>query len=435
MSCWNTTIIDQEEIVKIESNWYEKNGYCSNTISTSLTLMRKLVFDYNGNLTFQKVQDLLENDFIRYNEIKTLIKGNVNSNIRFKVSDEQKANIIDWCIKASSEINFNEIIKLYENNSFNYGRDYEKLKTILNFQDEYEFDLSKEFLLNCLEYFDTENFNENNDVCDKLFTRIDDVNLFDERIVYNILNNKMFSFVTDRHISYALKHNLKLTFPFVRVYFKSKSPSYDLDSNLEKYFELTNDIDLLKECCEDVKNHLCWSAIKILLKNDKEIDFCISKSIEYLDFNLEDSNKFYLWDALGVLFQQNRKEAIVYYYSLLKEDRMSRMYYSNYSAVDYETLEKLFFKTYGKDSDKSDFNDSGAFLSLYVSNLSKDGESYRNTQKVLFDIKVKLNKKDHDTELFYINLLIDNSNTSYINSKSQPMNFADALRKVEEIIN
>lgn len=138
---------------------------------------------------------------------------------------------------------------------------------------------------------------------------------------------------------------------------------------------------------------------------------------------------------MGVLFQQNRKEAIVYYYSLLKEDSMSQMYYSNYSVVDYVTFEKLFFKTYGKDSDKSVFNDSGVFLSSYVSNLSKDDESYGKTQKVLFDIKAKLNKEDHDTELFYINLLIDNSKTSYINSKSQPMNFADALRKVEEIIN
>lgn len=157
--------------------------------------------------------------------------------------------------------------------------------------------------------------------------------------------------------------------------------------------------------------------------------------LEYLNIILEDSNKFYLWDALGVLFQQNRKEAIVYYYSLLKEDRMSQMYYSNYSAVDYDTLEKLFFKTYGKESDKSVFNDSGAFLSSYVSNLSKNDESYGKTQKVLFDIKAKLNIKDHDTELFYINLLVDNSKTSYINSKSQPIDFVDVLRKVEEIIN
>jgi hypothetical protein len=431
----NNPVIDQNEIIKIENNCYEKNESWSNTIDTSIKLLSTLVYHYKENLSYLEVQKILENDFIRYDKIKTIIKGNVNSNVKFVVSDEQKACIIDWCIKSSLEINFNEIIKLYENDSFNYGLDYEKLKTILFFQDEYKFDLSKEFLLNCLEYFDTNKFNENDDVCEKLFTRIDDVNLFEERIVYNILNNKMFSFVADRHVNYALKHNLKLTFPFIRTYFKGKSPSYNLDNNLEKYFELTEDIDLLKECCEDVKNHLCWSAIKILLKLKEEVDFCVKKAIEYLDFNLEDSNKFYLWDALGVLFQQNRKEAIVYYYSLLNEDHMSRMYYSNYSAVDYDTFEKIFFKTYKKDSGKSVFNDSAEFMSSYVSNLSKDDESYTKTQKVLNSIKNKLSKEEHDSELFYINILIDNSTTSYINSKSKPMKFKEALRKVEEIIN
>lgn len=430
----NTAIIDQEAIGKIESNWYEKNGYRNYTISTSLKLMRKLVYHYNGELTFQKVQDLLENDFIRYDKIKTLIQGNVNSNIRFKVSNEQIADIIGWCTKISSEINFNEIIILYNPNSFKYDLDYKKLKTILAFQDEYEFELSQEFLLNCLEYFDIDKSSEEEDVFGKLLYRINDKTLFNKRIVDNILNKKMFSFVMDRHLSYALDHNLSLAFPKIRNYFKDNNPGYNLDEKLEKYIELTGDLALLKECCEDVKSLKCWSAIKILLKN-KEADFCIAKAIEYLDIKLEDSNKFYLWDALGVLFQQNRKEAIVYYYSLLKEDRMSQMYYSNYSAVDYDTLEKLFFKTYGKDSEKSVFNDSGAFLSSYVSNLSKDDESYNKTKKVLFDIKAKLNKEDHDTELFYINILIDNSKTSYINSKSKPMNFEDALRKVEEIIN
>jgi hypothetical protein len=431
----NSSVIDENGIREIERNWYEKNGHCRNTIDTSIKFLNTLVYRCKETLIFLDVQVLLENDFIRYHKIKNLIVGNVNSNVKFKVSDEQKADIIGWCIKASSEINFDEIIKLYENDSFNYGLDYEKLKTILSFQDEYEFDLSKEFLLNCLEYFDTNKFDKNDDVCDKLFTRIDNVNLFDDRIVYNVLNNKMFSFVTDRHVSYSLKHNLKLTFPFIRTYFKGKGPSYNLDNNLEKYFELTGDIDLLKECCEDVKNHIFWSAIKILLKYNKEVDFCIEKAIEYLESNLEDSNKFYLWDALGVLFQQNQKEAIVYYYSLLNEDHMSRMNYSNYNAVDYVTFEKIFFKTYKKDSDKSVFSDSGQFMSSYVNNLSKDEKSYNKTREVLNSIKGKLNIEEYDSELFYINILIDNSETSYINSKSKPMSFKDALRKVEEIIN
>jgi hypothetical protein len=261
--------------------------------------------------------------------------------------------------------------------------------------------------------------------------------LFNERIVYNILNKKMFISVIDRHVSYALKHNLIQAFPEIREYFKNNHPGYNLDEKLQKYIELTGDIELLKECCEDVKSPKCWSAIKILLQLNEEIDFCIIKAIEYLDIILENNDKYYLSNALGVLFQNNRGEAIIYYCSFLQEDRMSQNNYSNYSVADYITLEKIFYKTYGKDKDseRSVFNDSGVFLSSYVSNLSKDDENYDKTQKTLEEIKAKLNKKENDNELFYINILIDNSKTSYINSKSKPMKFEEALRKVEEIMN
>lgn len=431
----NNLVIDENEIRKIESNWYDKNGSWSNTIDTSIKLLSTLVYHYKETLSFLEVQKILENDFIRYDKIKTLIKGNVNSNFKFEVSDEQKRNIIAWCVEASKSIEFDMIIKLDGVNSFSMLRDYEVLKTVLIFQDIYEFELSQDFLLNCLEFFDIEKTSEEDDVFEKLLARISDKKLFNQRIVKNILSKKMFSFVMDRHVSYALDHNLELSFTEIRTYFINSSSGYNLDKKLEKYIQLTGDIALLKQCCQDVTSPKCWLAIKILLKLDKEVNFCISKAIEYLNINLEDSNKFYLWDALGVLFQQNRKEAILYYYSLLNEDHMSRMYYSNYSAVDYDTFEKIFFKTYSKDSGKSVFNDSAEFMSSYVSNLSKNDESYTKTQNVLNSIKNKLNKEEHDSELFYINILIDNSTTSYINSKSKPMKFKEALRKVEEIIN
>ncbi|MFV8344463.1 NACHT domain-containing protein [Flavobacterium sp. ZB4P13] len=432
----NNPVIDQNEIRKIESNWYEKNGSWSNTIDTSIKLLSTLVFyHYKETLSFLEVEEKLENDFIRYDKIKTLIKGNVNSNVKFEVSDEQKRNIIAWCVEASKSIEFDMIIKLDGVNSFSMLRDYEVLKTVLIFQDIYEFELSQGFLLNCLEFFDIEKTSEEDDVFEKLLARISDKKLFNQRIVNNILSKKMFSFVMDRHVSYALDHNLELAFTEIRNYFSNSSLGYNLDEKLEKYIQLTGDIALLKQCCEDVKSPKCWSAIKILLKLDKEVNFCITKAIEYLNINFEDSNKFCLWDALGVLFQQNRKEAIVYYHSLLNEDHLSRMYYSNYSAVDYDTFEKIFFETYKKDSGKSVFNDSAEFMSSYVTNLSKDAENYTKTQKVLNSIKNKLNKEEHDSELFYINILIDNSTMSYINSKSKPMKFEEALRKVEEIIN
>ena len=431
----NNPVIDQNEIGKIESNWYRKNGSWSNTIDTSIQLLRRLVYYYEGTLSFVEVQKIFEKDFIRYDKIKTLIQGNVNSNVKFVISDQQKSSIIDWCIETSKSIDFDMIIKFDGVNSFTLLRDYEVLKTVLIFQDMYEFELSKDFLLNCLEFIDIEKTSETEEDFDKILARIDDKTLFDQQIVDNLLSKEMFSTVIDRHVKYALRHNLKHTFPMIRTYFIESVPGYNLDRVLEEYIDLTGDIELLKECCEDSKTPKCWLAIKILLKLEKEVDFCISKAIEYIESAIEDTNKFYLSDALGVLFQQNRKEAIFYYYSFLNVDYVSRMNYSNYSAVDYDTFEKIFFKTYEEHSGKSAFNESAEFMSSYINNLSKDDESYTTTQSVLYSIKRKLNKVEHDSELFYINILIDNSTTSYINSKSKPMKFKEALLRVEEIIN
>ncbi|MFN4149505.1 MAG: NACHT domain-containing protein [Candidatus Sericytochromatia bacterium] len=431
----NSPVIDQNEIGKIESNWYRKNGSWSNTIDTSIQLLRRLVYYYEGTLSFVEVQKIFEKDFIRYDKIKTLIQGNVNSNVKFVISDQQKSSIIDWCIETSKSIDFDMIIKLDGVNSFTMLRDYEVLKTVLIFQDMYEFELSIDFLLNCLEFIDIEKTSETEEDFDKILARIGDKTLFDQQIVDNLLSKEMFSTVIDRHVKYALRHNLKQTFPRIRTYFIESVPGYNLDKVLEEYIDLTGDIELLKECCEDSKTPKCWLAIKILLKLEKEVDFCISKAIEYIECDREDTNKFYLWDALGVLFQQNRKEAIFYYYSFLNVDYVSRMNYSNYSAIDYDTFEKIFFKTYGKDSEKSSFNDSAEFMSSYINNLSKDDESYSKTQIVLNSIKSKLNEEEQDSALFYINILIDNSTTSYINSKSKPMKFKEALLRVEEIIN
>ncbi|MNR47667.1 hypothetical protein D3C85_1667980 [compost metagenome] len=67
--------------------------------------------------------------------------------------------------------------------------------------------------------------------------------------------------------------------------------------------------------------------------------------------------------------------------------------------------------------------------------MSKIGDtSYAKTQEVLRGIKDKLIQENSDTRLFNINLLIDNSKNSYINSKSVPLTFKEALNKAESII-
>jgi hypothetical protein len=191
---------------------------------------------------------------------------------------------------------------------------------------------------------------------------------------------------------------------------------------------------LLKNCCNDVSSHKCWFVIAVLLKRGQEIDFCVGKAIEYLDLPIDVSLKYHISEALLLLFQQNKKEAIIYYASLLKDDLSHLAYHSNYSVANYEILEEMFFEIYSRGPERNRFNNSEAFLTSYVSNLSETDEGYKDTQRVLNNIKKKLNKIDHDTELFQVHLLLDHSTNGYINSKSKSMKFENALQKVEEII-
>ena len=110
--------------------------------------------------------------------------------------------------------------------------------------------------------------------------------------------------------------------------------------------------------------------------------------------------------------------------------------FSDYSTIeDYSILDALFFKIHKEVYDEPDFSHGTSFLDAYVSNLSKkDEESYTKTQHILLSIQEKLIKENSDSRMFNINLLIDNSKNNYINSKSVPLTFKEALIKVESIL-
>ncbi|WP_159439072.1 NACHT domain-containing protein [Flavobacterium sp. CF108] len=430
----NNLIIGEQEIRKIENEWYDNEDNWSGSIDSSISILHTLVYAYGRPLSYAEVEDILQDGHVQFHEIEELIKHNVNSNIRFTVSKDQEKAIKSWCVKASSEIGFNKIIITNDENEFFYGADYSKFRTIFDFFEKYDFELPKDFLLNSLEYFDFDWADRKNqeESFFKLISKINDADLAGERIADNIRNKKLFYNAEERHIDFALNYNLQDTFSKIREYLKEQGPDRNFEKRLEKYFDLTGDIDLMKECCADVSSHKCWPAINILTKLGRETDFCVSKAIDYLELPVDDK-KYYVSEALLLLFQQNRKEAVIYYTAMLKHDLTHLTYHTNYSIVDYKSLEEMFFEIYSYGPDRNKFNNSGAFLTAYVSNLSESDQGYENTQKVLNNIKEKLNKKDHDSELFHIHALLDHSTNGYINSKSKSMNFENALRKTEEI--
>jgi hypothetical protein len=441
----NITRIDSELMSEIETEWYFVNGF-GNTIDSSYSFLETLIWE-NDSLSFEDVEGIIKDDFVVIKKIKELIEQNKANNNAIIISDKQREIILQWFQENLENIDFNKIIKLIDINRFNILPDYEKLKHILFFHEKFDFELSKDFLLDSIEFFDVDNLMDESDDFESLLVKIDDKKAFDERIIRNLMSKDLFSFSVLKHIRYALNNKLSITFPKIRQYLLMERFDHNINGILEEYIKLTNDTALLKHSSLDIKSHKFWAAINILmsLQIDKvNEDFCSTKAIEYLELKIDELHKYYISDALGVLFKLNKIEAVNYFYNFLKNDFTSSINENSFSMYDaienFDFLEKLFTEIYLKERDMIRYNSSSSFLNVYVSNLSKNESSYVKTQIVLEKVKTSLNNMENKISsdksgLFYINLLIDNSNKSYFNYKSKPLSFNEALKKVEGILN
>ncbi len=430
----NEGLIDQKKINKIESNWYDLNGHWNTYINTPLLLLRSIVYRRRiETLSFEEFKTLIEDDFILFDEVKNSINRNKNSSIKFTVNQEQKLKIQEWCKESIKNIKFENMIKLHSVDSFTILPDYKTLKNILFFQDEFNFELPQSFLLDSIQFYGMENSHDDAGL-DNLFEKINNKELFDKRIISNIKSKKLFSISLNKHIEYAINNNLIEAFETIREYLLDFKNNYINDNVFEKYIMLTQDYILLKELSSDIDNYICWVSIKLLTQNKKEKELCIQKSIAYLN---QSNSKLYYSNALGILFHFNHPKAIEHFYSLISED-ITPFYngteYANYTIENYELLENIFIAIYVDQEEKFKFGNHFNFFNLYVSNLSKNYDSYLKTQEVLIKLKEEMENRGSDSGIFYINQQIDNSKNSYINSKSKPMSFEEALKKVEEII-
>jgi hypothetical protein len=286
-------------------------------------------------------------------------------------------------------------------------------------------------LLNSLEFYEVGNFNKEVNF-EHLKNSINDEELFNRRIVEDLNNKMLFSYVTERYITYVLNTNLSDAMPKIREYLLRLDAGLHFEERLERYFTLTSDLKMLLECTAHADDTKCWSSIKIMIKNNIRTELCINKALELL--NSENQASFYSFDALLILFQFNRPEAIVQYYKMLERGERNLSFHTAYSVVNYEILEKLFFVIFRKNYRENMFNYSIEFIKSYISNLSQKEEDFLNTQNVLQCIKSGLIKAEHDVEIFYINLLIDISKKSHYNFKSRPLEFAEAFKKAEQLL-
>lgn len=433
----NGNEFDLYKFQKINMAWYEENGHGS-IISPILSLIDRVIrFNRDESLHFDKMESFLQNDFLIFKQIKTVLQNNKNAYWKFKISQEQTLKIIEWCRKSSEEIDFQKVLKLYDDRSFSYGRDYDKLKMILFYFDYFDFKLPLDFLLKCIKFYDIESTGDSESF-NQFKIRVGDDEAFKNQVIENIKSDEFSEIVLYKHIDYSIDHEIIEVFPDLIEYFKRDISIFNEDKKIERFIRIYASIyssveaeDVLKDFCSNIESRICWKAIKIILKSYLDKSFCIDKSLEYL----KSGNDRYLPEALEVLFVCNQDIAIDFFIKFIEDEPASNIRFisfGNYDKIkEYGVLKKLYSICHNTNNDGYDSHLLRGFFGSYISNISKSFDGYERTQNELNKIKHKL--ENDGSDLFYINILIENSTKSYINYKSKPYNFVEALDRVNEI--
>lgn len=424
----NGNSITGNDIHKIRRDWYDKNGH-GNVIDTSISIIDKYIYSRNDiPTTYDEIKKIIDNDdFIIVKKIRQIIEQYKNNNRDFKISEEQIKSIEEWTLKEVSQIDFNEVAHSSGETSFYYLKNYKKVETIFYFQRLFDFELPQDFLLNSIEFYEFDKSGDVDESFDHLYKLINDKTLFDKQITENLNSKELLGLSMSKHIDYALSNQLKDTYRSIRKHFINGKSIFNERKKLEDYIHYTNDISILKELCIDNEDYQFWNSIEIMLKLDINITFCKEKAIEYL----ESGKDRYTINALDVLMKLNDPEAFEFILKSLKKGLTPSFNGIKYSSFDninnLEDLVELFDIVYKKEIDKFESSYYRDFYKMLVTNLSITEENFARIQAVLNRIKQDLIKSDSD--LFYINLLIDDSINSHINSKSKPYNFKAAKAK------
>lgn len=392
-----------------------------------------------------RVNDLSNYIFFIDSEISYVVSD--RNHLKVQIKDPQKRIFQDWLKELSENINFQNLIEYTSSSSYRFPKveskhHYDIQQIIIKYycHENFQISLSKDFLLNTLEYFEIENYGKGNQF-EKFLDSIDDESAVKKQILEN-LNRQLFPSVYNHHAKYALTKRFRDVFQLIETNLLSDDSIYS-ENELLLLFVQINGNSILTKMLHNIQSRSCWTAIDLLLQselNQDEKELCIQKAKEYLALGQRD----FIKNALTVLMIMNDPFAITFLYGNINEHfswigSINQINYQNYNVVLNENLlyiKDVFNFIYAKDAqtDKFRFHYLSEFFYSYLYNISKNEMHYKQLSIVLNEIRDSLSEKD-DHELFYINSIINNCTKSYISAKSVPMSFKDALAKVNELMN
>lgn len=432
--------ISIEDYQSIEKNWYEKNGHW-NRIDGYYDVLRNLTYKHKTPISLKDIEELLNNeDYLIKKKIDT-IKNDKNNELH--ISIKQKQNLKKWVKAKIKIIDFNKLISLDKYDSFNILEHYSKWELSMFLIQKFDFDVSKEFLLESMKFF----YVNNNIINEKmlfsfLIEKVNNVELIKNQIEKNLKSDFLISNVVKEHILFALKNNLENSYSDIKRHLINEDSGFNLKEIYELFLDkFSNDFNFIENCTRDIEKYKTWDIIAILNENNLFQDFCIDMAINYLEeIKTKNINNSFISNSLRTLFKYNDPKAIEFYISYIQNSNLDFDIprvdsYNNYNYIDdYNILIKLFNKIYLDETFDNTFNGSTNFLNQYIANISKVEESHLKVIDVLLKRRNEIRKRN-DSGYFNINLLIDVCENSYYVSKSKPLNFSNALEKVNKILN
>jgi len=426
----NAAVLSSQDVSRLETEWYNNSGHVNTFIDVHLTLLHSLAYK-KGSIVYEDLEkELLVNGY-QYHIVKKIIEQFNNSHIDIKFQNFQIDQIKLWVESQVTGFDFDLVVEIENVNSYIEKPFLQKLDTIMFFEDLFKINLPQDFYLSLIQFYKINSFNVEDDY-NILKQKIDDDKKFDNQIVDNLKNRDLFATVLSRHMEYALKNNLTDAFSKIAYFILDRKTNMNRYRLLSDFYSLTKDTKFLKDCCVEITDDLCWSAIKILIEKNLEKEFTISIAKKYL--LLAENN--YTSNAVDVLLHFNDTEVLQFLLDGLEKGiylSISPQSYSSYSNQEnISKVKEFYYAIYGEvDKDHFSSYDYRNFFESYIRNLSSFDDCFVIVQRVLKEIKVKIDAEN--LESFYINNIIDYSLNSYVISKSKPMSLKDSIAQFEAI--
>ncbi|PQJ78246.1 NACHT domain-containing protein [Polaribacter porphyrae] len=431
-----------DKIITWKNNLEDRKSYYDNVKlrkkfpDTFMNLIHNTLLNNNGKANLDDVLLNVNNELYLITKIYEKLKSDKKESII--LTKRQIEHISRWCFENIDKVTFNEYSNKNDNNR-------NKCELLWFFRNYLDLSFSENQLLEML-FIDGSMFMNDEDFGYDYIIKNVEKKLLDERIIDNLKNKNITPIIFKNHAIYALKNGLDEVNDIIKKFISTiKEYSwYYRKEILYVYFEKTNDIAFLKSLFKphETKEHsddLSWIAIQLLM-DSQEYNFVANTLNEFYKNNTIKSRELTI---IKYLIISNHDDAFKILYNWIINNISEFKSEVNYglSSSDWKTHNNIKSIPYLIDliklsnGNKYNFREISSPERLAIdvlNNISKTSD-YKTSEIILKElIECKeLFEKNNNTELFYINTMINNTKEVLVKHKSKPMRFDDIAYKID----